>query len=73
MSSEDEKNEYFRYLHSFEQAAANMRPITSLLGSYMNSLVENGFSRTEALQLVLRLQEMILASAWDIRGKKSDE
>ena len=72
--NDDNDHDYMRYLHSFEQAAANMRPITAMLGSYMNSLVENGFNRPEALELVGRLQDKILASAFDnnFKGKKEE-
>lgn len=75
MSRDDDHDyDYMRYLHSFEQAAANMRPITAMLGSYMNSLVENGFSRSEALELVSRFQDKILTSAFDnnFKGKKEE-
>ena len=58
MNNED----YIRRLLSFEQAAAGMRPIASMLFGYFNALVESGFNRNEALQLTINLQDKI----WDI-------
>jgi hypothetical protein len=72
MAAEDEMN-YFRNLHNFEQASANLRPITSMLSSYMESLLQNGFTRPEALRLVIRLQDRIFEMAWRDRGAPDQE
>lgn len=72
MASNDDTN-YFRNLHNFEQASANLRPITSMLRSYMESLVQNGFTRPEALRLVIRLQDRVFEMAWRDRGTPEQE
>jgi hypothetical protein len=58
-----DNSDYLKRLAAFEQAAANLRPITSVLYSYMTGLTAAGFQRSEALVLVQNLQDMILKIA----------
>lgn len=51
-------DDYFKRLSAMEQAAAAMRPIAGIIGSYFNALVENGLSRDEALILTKEYQAL---------------
>ncbi len=52
-------SDYFKNLAAFEQAGAGLRPVASVLASYMNALVEQGLERGEAIVLVKELQDRI--------------
>lgn len=43
----------------FDQAAAELRCTAQLLGSYFHDLINAGFTRPEALDLTLALQEAL--------------
>lgn len=69
-----ENSDYFKMISAFEQAAATLRPVTSMYGSYMNALVESGFTRPEALEMTLALQQKVLEvgfnAAFNIKNKQ---
>ena len=58
-----DNSDYLKRLAAFEQASAGLRPIASVLYSYMAGLTAAGFQRSEALVLVQDLQENILKIA----------
>lgn len=73
MSFQD-NSDYLKMISAFEQAAATLRPVVSMYGSYMNALVEAGFTRPEALKMTMALQEKVLdvgfAAAFNMKNKQ---
>lgn len=68
MSFKD-NSEYFKMLSAFEQAGATLRPIAAALSTYMNALVDSGFTRPEALELVKILQEKVISHGFEMAMK----
>lgn len=48
-----------RHMHQMEQALAAVRDTAELVGRYFRALVEQGFSREEALTLTVDYQRML--------------
>jgi hypothetical protein len=61
-----DNSDYLKMISAFEQAAATFRPVVSMYGSYMNALVEAGFTRPEALKMTLALQEKVLDAGFAV-------
>jgi len=55
---------YIKLIQEFEQASSMMKPFANFIGSYFKNLIENGFSRQEALSLVESYQVMIFDRAF---------
>jgi hypothetical protein len=68
----EDNSEYLKRLAAFEQATAGLRPIATVLNSYMNSLLDAGFQRNEALELTKSLQTKLLDIALNQRGTELD-
>lgn len=68
----NDNHDYFKKLSAFEQAAAEIRPIANVLATYFTALIESGFTRTEALELVNMLQSKIFDAAFDNFKPKDD-
>lgn len=66
----DDKN-YFKLVQGFEQASAMMSPVANFIGVYFKNLVENGFSREEALHLVESFQVLMFHKAFDLVANNS--
>lgn len=49
-----------REIHLLEQFTGTSREISSILAGYKKSLIENGFSETEAWVLVQRMEERLM-------------
>lgn len=68
----NEQNDYFKKISAFEQAAAEIRPIANVLATYFAALTDNGFNRTEALNLVSMLQAKIFEAAFNNMGPQDN-
>ena len=60
--------DYFKMVQNFEQASAMMEPFANFIGVYFKNLIDNGFAREEALQLVQNFQILIFNKAFDSVG-----
>lgn len=45
--------------HAFEQGSVSLTNLAKLLGDYFNQLIKEGFTRDEAMDLVLDYQSFI--------------
>lgn len=57
---------YIKLIQGFEQASAMMKPFANFIGIYFKNLLENGFTRQEALSLVESYQIMLFNKAYDL-------
>jgi|688.fasta_scaffold06857_8 hypothetical protein len=65
--------DYFKMVQNFEQASAMMEPFANFIGVYFKNLIDNGFAREEALQLVQNFQILIFNKAFDSVGDSLTE
>lgn len=57
-------------IQGFEQASAMMKPFANFIGVYFKNLIENGFTRQEALALVENYQIMIFNRAFEMNDNQ---
>lgn len=67
--------DYIRSVSDLDQAAAHLSQFASMLYTYHHALTESGFQRTEALELVRELQNLLFAQAFNLgpERRESDE
>ena len=63
---------YIKIIQGFEQAGAMMGPFANFIAIYFKNLVENGFTRQEALTLVENYQIMVFNKAFDITEEEQN-
>ena len=63
---------YAKMVTTFEQAGGMMGQFAYLIGQYFERLVEQGFTRNEALGLCRSYQTIILKSAFENNQPKKD-
>jgi len=61
---------YIKMIQGFEQASAMMKPFANFIGVYFKNLIENGFTRQEALSLVENYQIMIFNRAFEMNDNQ---
>lgn len=61
---------YIKMIQGFEQASAMMKPFANFIGVYFKNLIENGFTRQEALALVENYQIMIFNRAFEMNDNQ---
>lgn len=57
---------HIRIIQGFEQASAMLHPFANFIGVYFKNLLENGFTRQEALTLVESYQIMLFNKAYEL-------
>jgi len=62
---------YIKMIQGFEQASAMMKPFANFIGVYFKNLIENGFTRQEALALVENYQIMIFNRAFEMNNNQN--
>jgi hypothetical protein len=58
--------EFFKRLHSFDQASTGFNTMATFLGAYFESLIVSGFTREEAFSLVKDYQKILLAQSFGV-------
>lgn len=61
-----------RSVSDLDQAGAHLSQFASMLYTYHHALTESGFQRTEALELVRELQNLLFAQAFNFGPNKKD-
>lgn len=67
--------DYMRSVSDLDQAGAHLSQFATMLFTYHHALTESGFQRSEALELVRELQNVLFAQAFNLgpNTNQSDE
>jgi len=62
-----------KMISTFEQSAAYLGEFAGMLAAYQNQLVQQGFQRPEALELVKDLQSILFSQTFKMGPPQTDE